>query len=83
MKMLVPVDNYPNKYWLSYDHEKNVDVLEFRQCREVLLSKNEPVLRLKAKVSISAFLKYDYFLSDGPSLASRRFAEMIKASVFL
>lgn len=82
MKMLVPVDNYPDKYWLSYDHEKNLDALEFRQCREVVPSNHELVLRLKAKVSVSAFLKYDYFLSDGPSLASRRFAEIIKKSVF-
>lgn len=82
MKMLVPVDHYPEKYWLYYDHEQNIDALEFRQCREVVLPNHDLLLRLKAKVSVSAFLKYDYLLSDGPSVASRRFAEMIKASVF-
>jgi hypothetical protein len=29
MKIMIPDDSYPERYWLNYDHDKNLSHLEF------------------------------------------------------
>ena len=68
MKLIEPVDNYPEKYWLSYDHVFSIDHLSFQECKLISGSDLPVQLSLKKKVSLSAFRKYDYLFSDGPDI---------------
>lgn len=82
MKILIPTSNYPEKYWLSYDHEKNIDHLEFLECRMIPASENNIKLSLKKKVGLKDFRKFDYLFSDGPDLVSLRLVDLINSSDF-
>jgi hypothetical protein len=68
MKLIEPVDNYPEKYWLSYDHGTNIDHLSFQECKLISGSDLPVQLSLKQKVGLSAFRKYDYLLVMGLTL---------------
>ena len=72
MKLIEPVDNYPEKYWLSYDHGTNIDHLSFQECKLISGSDLPVQLSLKQKVGLSAFRKYDYLFSDGPDIITSR-----------
>lgn len=80
MKLLVPSDSYPDKYWLSYDHQNSIDHLAFIECKKLSVTNEICSFLLKSKVGLSAFRKYDYLFSDGPDLVSSRFARVIMDS---
>lgn len=82
MKLLTPSDEYPESYWLSYDHTNSLDHLEFYKCKKLSAIGAKPKMALAKKISLSAFRKYDYFFSDGPDLVSARLAEIINSSTF-
>lgn len=77
MKLLIPSERYPEKYWLKYDHDKNLDNLEF--CKgEWLHNIAQPQkLKVASKVSINAFRKYDYLFSDGVEVIGARLAKIL------
>lgn len=82
MKILVPVDSYPEKYWLSYDHENSIDHLKFLECTPVSSHEGFVRLNLKRAVSLKDFRRFDYLFSDGPDVVSSRVANLIKSSDF-
>lgn len=76
MKLVEPVDSYPEKYWLSYDHESSMDHLSFQECKLIPGSDLLVQLSLKQKVGLSAFRKFDYLFSDGPDIVTSRLANI-------
>ncbi len=76
MKLVEPVGNYPEKYWLSYDHESNIDHLSFQECKLIPGSDLLVQLSLKKKVGLSAFRKFDYLFSDGPDIVTSRLVDI-------
>lgn len=71
MKLLVPEQSYPEKYWFYYDHGKGAEYLSFMDCKNITSSR-VPVYRLKGCVSLKRVRVYDYLFSDGPSFVSER-----------
>lgn len=82
MKLLTPSNEYPNGYWLGYDHANSLEYLEFYKCKKLSTPETRPQMTLTKKVSLSAFRRYDYFFSDGPDLVSSRLAGIINSSTF-
>lgn len=82
MKILVPIDSYPERYWLSYDHKNSIDHLKFLECSPVSPNEGLTKLGLKKKVSLKDFRKFDYLFSDGPDVVSSRIADLISSSGF-
>ena len=80
MKILIPSENYPEKYWLKYDHEKNPDHLEFLLGKEVHVDNGPIVYVMKGKVSLAAVREYDYLFSDGPDVVSDDVARILVES---
>jgi len=69
--------DYPNKYWLKYDFEKNPDYLDFMENKKLNLI-NPLIFYLDKNASVEKFKKYDFIQSDGPVLFSEKLAEIIK-----
>lgn len=78
MKILVVSDEYPDSYWLNYNWGANPDHLMFLERRRVDEIVGPLIFDLKGRVSLEAFNRYDYFSSDGPSVISERFANMLR-----
>ncbi|MCL8309039.1 MULTISPECIES: hypothetical protein [Pseudomonas] len=76
MKLVEPADSYPEKYWLSYDHESSMDHLSFQECKLIPGSDLLVQLSLKQKVGLGAFRKFDYLFSDGPDIVTSRLANI-------
>ncbi len=79
MKLLEPVDSYPEKYWLSYDHGSSIDHLSFQECKLISGSDLSVRLSLNKKVGLSAFRKFDYLFSDGPDIVTSRLVDIFVA----
>jgi hypothetical protein len=77
MNILIPSDNYPEKYWLKYDHKHSIDHLEFISAKKLPKNIERPTFTLKGSVSLNAVRKYDYLYSDGPDVISTRLADWL------
>lgn len=78
MKLLEPAENYPERYWLSYDHEGCIDNLEFQEGRRIVAEPLSVKFFLKNRVSLNSIRKYDYLFSDGPDVVSTRLANIFQ-----
>lgn len=78
MKLLEPAENYPEKYWLSYDHEDCIDHLKFQEGQRIVAEPLSVKFLLKNKVSLNSIRKYDYLFSDGPDVVSSRLANIFQ-----
>ncbi|MBA1192473.1 hypothetical protein G7007_06305 [Pseudomonas entomophila] len=78
MKMMVPSDEYPEKYWLKYDHEKNPSHLEFILTKALELDTDFVAFSIQKKISLAAFKKFDFLYSDGPDLVSGRVSRILR-----
>jgi len=59
MKLKIPIDKYPEKYWLKYNHEVNPQRVEFLLGKKIDTKGNAILFSLKNKVSVAAISKYD------------------------
>ena len=78
MKIMIPNDEYPEKYWLKYDHEKNPSHLEFFLAKKLEAFDRPIVFSVKSKVSLANFKKFDFLYSDGPILVSERVSKILR-----
>ncbi|WP_349974684.1 hypothetical protein [Pseudomonas sp. WHRI 8519] len=78
MKILVPADNYPENYWIKYDHETNMDHMEFSIGKEIHGNGAPVLFTAKGKVSIASIKSYDYLFSDGPDVVSAHLAKLLR-----
>ncbi|WP_025026054.1 imm11 family protein [Caldalkalibacillus mannanilyticus] len=77
MYLLEISEEYPNNYWLEYDHEKFPDHLIFKSGSEVDVSSFQEIyLRANKKVSLERLSSYDYLFSSGPDLISNKLADI-------
>lgn len=77
MKIMIPDDGYPERYWLKYDHEKNPSHLEFVLAKRLESVASPVTLSVKSKVSLASFKKFDFLYSDGPDLISARVSRIL------
>ncbi|MFK3725181.1 imm11 family protein [Pseudomonas monteilii] len=77
MKLKIPIDKYPEKYWLKYNHEVNPQRVEFLLGKKIDTKGNAILFSLKNKVSVAAISKYDYLYSDGPDVVSEQVAGVL------
>lgn len=77
MKLKIPIDKYPEKYWLKYNHEVNPQRVEFLLGKKIDTKGNAILFSLKNKVSVAAISKYDYLYSDGADVVSEQVAGVL------
>lgn len=77
MKILVPADNYPEKYWLKYERETNPDHLEFFRGIKIPDDDAYIAFTLKGRLSLAAVKKYDFLFTDGPDVVGARLAKIL------
>ncbi|MEL0650796.1 DUF1629 domain-containing protein [Algibacter sp. TI.3.09] len=68
--------DFPNLYWLEYEHATNPDYLDFFDC-EFLNIESEIKFHLNKKASLNKFKQFDYVKSDAVPLISEKLASII------
>ncbi|WP_155642282.1 imm11 family protein [Pseudomonas alabamensis] len=77
MKLKVPDDKYPEKYWLKYNHEVNPRHVEFLLGKKIDTKDKTILFSLKNKVSVAAISKYDFLYSDGADVVSEKIVRVL------
>jgi len=70
--------NYPKKYWLKYNWDKNPDYLQFLDNKKIDVKDFTIEFNLDKTAKKETFLKFDYVMSDAVSLVSERLAKIIE-----
>ncbi|WP_144936371.1 imm11 family protein [Pseudomonas alabamensis] len=78
MKIMIPDDSYPERYWLNYDHDKNLSHLEFSLAKKLEVVASPMAFSIKDKVSLANLRKFDFLYSDGPDLVSENVARILR-----
>ncbi len=72
--------NYPKKYWLKYNWDKNPDYLQFLDNKRIDTKGSTVEFELDKTANRETFLKYDYVMSDAVNLISERLARILEQS---
>ena len=77
MKLKVPDDKYPEKYWLKYDRKVNPKHVEFLLGKRINTKGDAILFFLKNKVSLASISRYDFLYSDGADVVSENVAQVL------
>lgn len=77
MKLKVPDDKYPEKYWLRYDRDVNPRHVEFLLGKRIDTKGDAILFFLKGKVSLASISRYDFLYSDGAEVVSENVAKVL------